>query len=63
MTNETLGTLDLKIARLKRRLKVLASRQAMSERYPDYYSTLRAECNATRQRLQQLGKQRQALTM
>ena len=40
---ETVGTLNLKIARLEHRLRVLEQRQAMSHPYPTYQANFTQE--------------------
>ncbi len=39
-SQETVGTVDLKIAQLERRLKLLEQQQALSSPYPDYKAKL-----------------------
>ncbi len=39
-SQETVGTVDLKIAQLERRLKLLEQQQALSSSYPDYKAKL-----------------------
>ncbi len=60
---ETLGTLNLQIARLEHRLKVLELQQAMSRAYPSYQSNLTQEHLRLQLQLEQLvQRRRQALS-
>lgn len=58
---ETLGTLNLKIARLEQILKVLKQRQAMSERYPTYKANLIKENLKVQRQLRYLVQYREKL--
>ena len=51
---ETVGTLNLKIARLMQRLKVLEEQQAMSQTYPQHLRKLIQEGLAVQFQLRQL---------
>jgi hypothetical protein len=51
---ETLGTLNLKIARLEQHLKVLRQQQILSSAYPDYQANLARKELALRTYLNQL---------
>lgn len=55
---ETLGTVDLKIARLERRLKVLEQQLSMSRPYPRHQLTLRLEYSRTRLQLNYFNRKR-----
>ena len=58
---ETVGTLDLKIARLKQRLKLLKQQQALSRSYPDHQNKLIQEDARVQFQLQQLIQYRKKL--
>ena len=51
---ETLGALNLKIARLQRRLNILTLREVMSRAYPDFHESLQREVSAARRQVTQL---------
>ena len=56
---ETLGTLDLKIARLEQRLAVLRQQQRLSSVYPDHEAALVREYRQLQILLGQLSERRQ----
>lgn len=58
---ETVGTLDLKIARLERYLNVLKQQQAMSRMYPGHQAHLVREDAQMRAQLRQLIRCREEL--
>jgi hypothetical protein len=58
---ETIGTLNLKIARLESRLKLLAQRQMLSSAYPNYQINLVREMSNVRFQLHQLIQYREQL--
>ena len=58
---ETLGTLDLKIARLEQRLRVLEQQQRLSQRYPEHQAKLNLEYMQLQLTLTQFIQQRQEL--
>jgi len=58
---ESIGTLNLKIARLGRRLCTLEQRQLLSQTYPNYHTNLARECSQLRLQLEYLSQQRQKL--
>jgi hypothetical protein len=58
---ETKGTLSLKIARLQRRLAILASQQILSHAYPAHLQRLQDETLALRAELDKLIKLQQAM--
>ena len=58
---ETTGTLDLKIAQLEQRLKLLRQQQSLSSLYPAHRAKLLAEDARVQQQLQQLWQRRQLL--
>jgi hypothetical protein len=58
---ETIGTLDLKIARLGHHLYVIEQQRVLSQAYPDYQINLARECSQLRLQLQSLSRQRQKL--
>ena len=60
---ETLGTLNLKIARLEQRLKVLEQQQSLSRAYPPHRAKLLREYTRLRLTLQQLTRCRQELLL
>ena len=55
---ETVGTLDLKIARLEQSLKLLKKRWRLSLAYPDYQARLVLEVGELEYQLYQLKKYR-----
>ena len=55
---ETVGTLDLKIARLEQSLKLLKKRWRLSLTYPDYQARLVLEVGELEYQLYQLKKYR-----
>lgn len=57
---ETLGLIDLKIARLKRRLRVLEQQLALSGPYPQHKLNLNLEYSQARFELNHLVRQRRA---
>ena len=59
--SETLGTLNLKIARLEQHLNVLEQQRALSSPYPAHKAKLTVEYLRLRQRLHQLNQYRQEL--
>jgi hypothetical protein len=61
MVMETIGTLNLKIARLQQHLTVLASRQRLSEPYPEHQQRLRQEARQTQAQLDAFMEMQQAL--
>ncbi|HXV98114.1 MAG TPA: hypothetical protein VEC93_06790 [Anaerolineae bacterium] len=56
---ETLGTLNLKIARLEQHLAVLKQQQHLSSAYPDHKTQLSREYFRQEVRLRQLIRRRQ----
>jgi hypothetical protein len=56
---ETLGTLNLKIARLEQHLTVLKQQQRLSSTYPDHKAQLSREYFRLEARLRQLTRRRQ----
>ena len=60
---ETIGTLDLKIARLQHQLNVLTLREAMSKNYPEHYRNFRKACQTIVKQIQHLNRQRQMLSL
>lgn len=58
---ETVGTIDLKIARLEQNLKLLKQRHAMSNMYPAYRANLARQGLKVRRQLRQLIQYRQQL--
>jgi len=56
---ETIGTLNLKIARLGHRLYVLEQQQALSRAYPTHQINLTLECSQVRLQLERLTQHRQ----
>ena len=60
---ETLGTLNLKIARLEQWLKVLEYQQAMSQAYPEYQAKLDQECARLKSQLLRLIQYRRHLLL
>lgn len=58
---ETLGTLNLKIARLEQGLKILEQQQAMSKAYPDYRTKLAQQHARFQSQLQHMLKHRRRL--
>lgn len=58
---ETLGTLNLKIARLEQGLKVLEQQQAMSKAYPDCQTKLAQQYACLQSQLQRLLQHRRHL--
>ncbi len=58
---ETVGTLNLKIAQLERRLQLLQQQQRLSQVYPGHHAKLVQEDNQVRRQLQQLRQRRQSL--
>jgi hypothetical protein len=58
---ETTGTLNLKIAQLEQRLKVLKQQQILSGVYPAHQAKLIEEDARVQQQLQQLLQRRQTL--
>lgn len=58
---ETVGTLNLKIAQLERRLQLLQQQQQLSRVYPGHYAKLVQEDDQVRRQLQQLLQRRQRL--
>lgn len=59
---ETTGTLNLKIAQLEQRLKVLKKQQILSGVYPAHQAKLMAEDARVQQQLQELLRRRQNLS-
>lgn len=59
---ETLGTLNLKIARLEQFLKVLEQQQAMSNPYPDYQVELKQQYTRLQSQLRRLVQHRRQLS-
>ena len=59
--SETLGTLNLKIARLEQWLKVLEQQQAMSQAYPDCQARLTQQHACLQLQLQHLVQYRRDL--
>ncbi len=60
---ETIGTLNLKIARLEQRLKVLEQQQMLSSKYPDQKAKLTIEYLRVQLKLRQLIQHRQELSL
>lgn len=60
--SETVGTLNLKIARLERRLQVLKQRQLLSIAYPAHKAELTREYLWLQSTLGQLSQYRQELS-
>jgi hypothetical protein len=58
---ETIGTLNLKIARLEQHLKVLKQQQFLSHTYPDYKANLVRKAQELQTQLKQLVKSRDEL--
>jgi hypothetical protein len=58
---ETIGSLDLKIARLERHLKLLEQQQAMSSMYPSHRAKLAVAAAEVRAELRELTQYRQEL--
>jgi coproporphyrinogen III oxidase-like Fe-S oxidoreductase len=58
---ETVGTLNLKIAQLERRLQLLQQQQRLSQVYPGHHAKLVQEDDQVRRQLQQLRQRRQSL--
>lgn len=56
---ETLGLLDLKIARLNHRLRILEQQLILSHPYPHHQVMLNFEYSRTRLQLERLVQQRQ----
>ena len=56
---ETLGTLELKIARLERYLAILKQQQSLSRPYPDHEAQLAVEYLQLQSLLEQLIQRRQ----
>jgi hypothetical protein len=58
---ETLGTLELKLARLQQKLKLLAAQEAMSTSYPEYRDRVRQEFARVRYQIKQLTRLQESL--
>lgn len=58
---ETVGLLDLKIAQLERRLKLLKQQQSLSQPYPLHQAKLRQQDTQVQLQLQQLLQRRAEL--
>ena len=58
---ETVGTLDLKIARLEHHIKVLHQQKNLGSAYPDFYNTLTEKYNQLQDQLAQLAQCREYL--
>ena len=59
---ETTGTLNLKIAQLEQRLKLLRQQQSLSSVYPAHRAKLLAEDARVERQLQQLLQRRQKMS-
>jgi hypothetical protein len=59
---ETVGTLNLKIARLQQHLAVLAAQALMSRPYPQHQQYLQGQAAQLQQQLDDLIEQQQRLT-
>ena len=56
--NETIGTLNLKIARMQHQLAILQQQQNLGRAYPDFQITLRQRMTAIEHQLRQLVQRR-----
>jgi hypothetical protein len=56
---ETLGTIELRMARLERRLRVLQQQYTLSSPYPGHQARIYQEYTQTKFELNQLAQQRQ----
>ncbi|GIK41651.1 MAG: hypothetical protein BroJett011_54840 [Chloroflexota bacterium] len=56
---ETIGTLELKIARLEQRLAVIRQQQRLSQPYPEHRAALLSEDRHLQTVLSQLNRRRQ----
>lgn len=61
--DETLGTIELKIARLQHQLQVLAFQERMSRNYPEHHPYLRTALATARQTMADLAEMRRHLQM
>ena len=61
--NETIGTLDLKIARLQQRLTVVEQRLRLSRSYPEYHLLLKDVGEQLQSQLHHLYENRKNLTL
>lgn len=52
--NETVGTLNLKIARLEQQLQIIRQQQRLSSRYPEHWARLSRQGEQLQHRLSQL---------
>ncbi len=59
---DTIGTLNLKIARLQHQLEVIQQRQRLSLAYPQYYAGLMDEGAAVENQLRELKLRREELS-
>ncbi len=59
--SETVGTLDLKIARLERQLKLLEHQGVLSSAYPEHQEALKMACSKAWQELNRLNRLRREL--
>lgn len=59
---DTIGTLNLKIARLQHQLEVIQQRQRLSLAYPQYYACLMDEVAAVENQLRELKQHREELS-
>jgi hypothetical protein len=59
--NETIGTLNLKIARMQHQLAILQQQQSLGRAYPDFQITLRQKMTELENQLRQLIQRREEL--